>query len=367
MAQGRLIGQNYTTPDLVAKVTGRARYAEDYRAEGMLFCKLLLSPMPHCRIRRHRHRARRWRCPACKAILTADDLPPVDRRPRAGCRRSAALTNEPVYQGEPVLAVAAVDEWTAAEAIEAIVVDVEPLPFVVDPIASLRPGGANARAAGQRLRRRQGRHGEVARRRLRRRRRRRPADGRAAAPGGSTATSTPASATPRWCSTRPSTPTPPATSRSRRARRWPTGRTASCYLHGSTQSVAQTVASVARWVGVDAAQVVIVSEYTGGGFGSKIPGAHSMAIPALLAKKTGAPVMMRVTREEEHYIGRTRPNLLGRVKVGLAQGRPDHRRSISSSCRTPGRTRISTTSSRRRASARSPTSRWRCASAACRC
>ena len=40
MADPTLIGQNYTTPDLVAKVTGRARYAEDYRADGMLFVKL---------------------------------------------------------------------------------------------------------------------------------------------------------------------------------------------------------------------------------------------------------------------------------------------------------------------------------------
>ena len=30
-----LVGHNYTTPDLIAKVTGRAKYAEDYRAEGM--------------------------------------------------------------------------------------------------------------------------------------------------------------------------------------------------------------------------------------------------------------------------------------------------------------------------------------------
>ena len=50
MADSRLIGQNYSTADLVAKVTGRARYAEDFRAEGMLFCKLLLSPRPHCRV-----------------------------------------------------------------------------------------------------------------------------------------------------------------------------------------------------------------------------------------------------------------------------------------------------------------------------
>ena len=45
-----LVGQNYTTPDLVAKVTGQAKYAEDFRAEGMLFAKLLLSPMPHARV-----------------------------------------------------------------------------------------------------------------------------------------------------------------------------------------------------------------------------------------------------------------------------------------------------------------------------
>ena len=52
MADSRLIGKPYSTADLVAKVTGRARYAEDFRAEGMLFAKLLVSPMPHGRVRR---------------------------------------------------------------------------------------------------------------------------------------------------------------------------------------------------------------------------------------------------------------------------------------------------------------------------
>ena len=50
--KNKLIGQPYTTPDLVAKVTGKARYAEDHKAEGMLFAKLLLSPMPHARVTR---------------------------------------------------------------------------------------------------------------------------------------------------------------------------------------------------------------------------------------------------------------------------------------------------------------------------
>ena len=55
---------------------------------------------------------------------------------------------EPLYQGEPILAVAAVDELTAAEAIERIKVDFERLPLAVDPLDRLRPGGPNARGEG---------------------------------------------------------------------------------------------------------------------------------------------------------------------------------------------------------------------------
>src|SRR5580658_6056063 len=71
----KLIGQNYTTGDLYAKVTGKSKYAEDYRADGMLFCKLLLSPMPHARVRSIDARAA-LAMPGVKAILTADELPP---------------------------------------------------------------------------------------------------------------------------------------------------------------------------------------------------------------------------------------------------------------------------------------------------
>ena len=51
MAENKLVGQNYVTPDLVAKVRGRAKYAEDFRVDGMLYAKLLLSPLPHARVR----------------------------------------------------------------------------------------------------------------------------------------------------------------------------------------------------------------------------------------------------------------------------------------------------------------------------
>src|SRR5919198_1727601 len=140
MAANKLIGENYITPDLVAKVTGQAKYAEDFRADGMLFCKLLLSPLPHGRIKRI-DTSKALAMPGVKGILTADDLPaPADvvtdlgQRIAANTKGERALTNEPVYAGEPVLAVAAVDEATAVAAIEAIEIDWEKLPFSVDPL-----------------------------------------------------------------------------------------------------------------------------------------------------------------------------------------------------------------------------------------
>jgi CO/xanthine dehydrogenase Mo-binding subunit len=152
MADNKLIGQNYTTPDLVAKVTGKAKYAEDYRVEGMLFAKLLVSTHPHAKVTFDTSAA--LAMPGVKAILTADDMPgaavgaTLGEGVQASAQAERGLTNEPLYQGEPILAVAAIDEKTAAEAIEAIVVHYEPLPFVVDPIESLRPNGPNARVQG---------------------------------------------------------------------------------------------------------------------------------------------------------------------------------------------------------------------------
>jgi CO/xanthine dehydrogenase Mo-binding subunit len=152
--QYKLIGKNYVTADLHAKVTGNAKYAEDFRAEGMLFCKLLLSPLPHSRVIKI-DASEALAMPGVKAILTADDLPaPADNVTDNGTVIKAskwgerALAKEPVYQGEPVLAVAAVDELTAADAIEKIQIDFEPLPFATDPLDTLRPGGPNPRTDG---------------------------------------------------------------------------------------------------------------------------------------------------------------------------------------------------------------------------
>ena len=290
MADHRLIGQNYATPDLIAKVTGRARYAEDHLADGMLFCKLLLSPMPHARVVRIDASAA-LALPGVKAILTAEDMPPVANHGSADTNANVtvlkpewALTNEPVYEGEPILAVAATSELIAAEAIERIVVDFEPLPFVVDAIESLRPGSPNARLegnvwAGSEVKTIKWTAQDFAD----------AHDGHL--PMGEH--------TETWAYgdledgfknaalvledtfVTQSTGHQPLETRTAMAY-WQNGK---LYLYGSTQSVAKTVPAVAEWVGIDQSSVVMISEYTGGGFGSKIPGAQCMAIPALLSKK----------------------------------------------------------------------------------
>jgi CO/xanthine dehydrogenase Mo-binding subunit len=319
MSDHKLLGHNYTTPDLIAKVTGRAKYAEDYRADGMAFCKLLLSPMPHCRVRRIDASAA-LAIPGVKGILTAEDLPsppkPDGAEAASALAPEVALTNEPVYKGEPILAIAASDELTAAEAIEKIALDLEPLPFVVDPIESLRPNGPNARREGNAFV-----GGKLKTLKW-------TSQDFASALDGALPTGEPGT---QWTYGdltagfqqadlvldetfhTQTTSHQPLETRSAMAY-WQNGK---LHLHCSTQSVMRTTASVAQWVGVKADDIVLISEYTGGGFGSKIPGTHTVAVPALLAKKIGAPVMMRISREEEHFIGRHRPSLLARVKIGF--------------------------------------------------
>jgi xanthine dehydrogenase molybdenum-binding subunit len=332
----RLIGKDYATPDLYAKVTGQAKYAEDYHAEGMLFCKLLLSPLPHARVKRIDTREA-LAMPGVRAILTADDLPPpadslTDNGAviKANPKSERGLTMEPVYQGEPILAVAAVDELTAAEAIERIRIDFEPLPFVIDPLETLRPGGPNPRIDGNIWTEPPT-----------------PAPGAPPSPPPSIGElkwteadfanakdgQLPMGETPdQWSYgeldggfksaalvldetfVTPDTSHQTLETRSAMAY-WQNGKV---YVYTGTQSTAQTVPAIARWLNIDRSKVVLISEYTGGGFGSKVTAGVSLVIPALLSKKANAPVMMRISREEETFIGRARPSLMGRMKVGFS-------------------------------------------------
>ena len=120
------------------KVTGRTVYAADVTLPGMLWGKLLRSPLPHARIRRINASAA-WRVPGVRAVVTGADHPNL--------YVGKVLRDMPVlcwdrvrYVGDRVAAVAADTPEAADEALDLIDVDYEPLPAVFDPLEAMRPG-----------------------------------------------------------------------------------------------------------------------------------------------------------------------------------------------------------------------------------
>lgn len=309
-----LIGKNFTPPDVRAKVTGSATYSEDFRPEGMLFCKLLTSPMPHARVR-NIDASEALAMPGVAGILTADEVPEIP------APQDMILSNEPLFVGQPILAIAAESEEIAADALEKIRIDYDELPFTVDPLESLFPGGPNARTNGNVVV--EGQVREI----------KWTAQDFAAAGDNQLPTGAPAG---EWSygdieagfagaavvldetfitqgmahhSMEPRTA----------MAYWQNGK---CYLHGSTQSQTAVMPDLPGLLGVGLDDIVYIAEYCGGGFGSKARAYPVMAIPALMAKKAQRPVMLRISRAEEFYVGSARPGFQGRIKMGFrADGR----------------------------------------------
>ncbi len=308
----RLIGKDFTPPDLLGKVTGKAKYAEDFRAEGMLYCRLLTSPMPHARVRRI-DTSRALKIPGVVAVLTADDVPSFPPP------HNSILTNEPHFVGDPILAVAAEDETTAEDAIEQIRVELEPLPFVVNPLDSLYPGGPDARTEGN-----------VANVRLDLQKIKWTAKDFALAGENTLPQGKPAE---EWSYgdldagfaaarlvLEESFVTGGYSHHSMEPRTamayWQNGK---CYLHGSSQSQTFMYYGMARYIGIKPEDLVFIAEYCGGGFGSKGAPYPVMSIPAHMSRKTGRPVLMRISRAEEYFLGAARPGFQGRVKIGFRE------------------------------------------------
>ncbi len=308
-----LIGKDFTPPDVVAKVTGKAKYSEDFRVEGMAFCRIYSSPMPHANVK-NIDASEALAMPGVLGILTADDLPPMPAPNRP------ILTNEPRYAGEPIYVIAAESEELCMDAMEKVRVDLEPLDFTVDPLQSLYPGGPNATNGGN-----------VAGR----------------GPEGAYVKETKWSARDFAAAGEGELPMGPAETE------WAYGdleagfadsdyvlddtfitqglshhcmepRTAlaywqngKCFVHASSQSQAFPVPFLAQYIGIEPQNLVFIAEYCGGGFGSKGTAYPEQALPAHMSKKINRPVMMRVTRVEEYNIGSARPGFQGRIKMGF--------------------------------------------------
>src|SRR4030095_16153296 len=121
-----VVGKPFRKVDARAKCTGQTKFADDIVLPRMLFCKLLRSHLPHALIKNiniSKHAA----LPGVFAIITVKDLPisygilPVSQDEHALCIEKVR------FIGDPVAAVAAIDEDTAFDAMNLIEVEYEPL------------------------------------------------------------------------------------------------------------------------------------------------------------------------------------------------------------------------------------------------
>jgi CO/xanthine dehydrogenase Mo-binding subunit len=140
------IGRRTIRPDGADKVTGRAAYAADTTMPGMIWGKVLRSPHPHARILAI-DTSRAEALPGVKAVITAKDVVhfPVDTPAPLGIQdmrwisRNVMAREKALFHGHPVAAVAATTEAIAAEACALIDVTYEVLPWAIDIDDALKP------------------------------------------------------------------------------------------------------------------------------------------------------------------------------------------------------------------------------------
>ena len=317
----RYVGKDFDAPDARAKVTGRAKYADDYLMDNLLHAKTVKSPYAHAKVRSI-DTGPAEAINGVRAVVTFEDAP-------SNGIGMPALDGEPKVFGYPVAAVAAEDEYTAAAAVEAIDVDYEVMDHVIDPIESLKPGGPIARSEGNVPTGEAG--GESA-------------EGQG---GGTQAIDTLRWANADFSDDFPTNPgdytiewswgdvdagfqeaevvvedtieahpvaTNPMEPRSTVAHWQSNGKVT---IWGSSQSVALTYFGLAGYLGVNPADLTFISNYAGGGFGSKGTWYAQMGVPALLSKEVNRPVKIRGTRKEEFHWGNGRTSEVYRFRIGF--------------------------------------------------
>lgn len=132
--------------DGIGHVTGRTTYVDDIQRPGMLYIKALVSPV-HRGVIRKIDTSKAEKMPGVAGVITAKDVP--------GTNAYGLIPDQPVfpsenirYKGERIAAVAAVDEDTAMEALEKIVVDIEEQEPVFDPLEAMKPDAPKVRPEG---------------------------------------------------------------------------------------------------------------------------------------------------------------------------------------------------------------------------
>lgn len=269
------VGARTTRPDARAKVRGATRYVGDQILSGMLYAAIKVSPVASARVRRVDVSAAET-LPGVVAVLTASRI--VERFPPMANRLGVIVDDQPLLvedrvrmAGDRLALVAAETPVACAAALEAIEVDLEPLPGVYDVSEALSPDAPRVHESGNLIR-------EFAMRR---------GDAGAVFEGAPVVIDRTyriggqehAYLEPQGCLAQPDAD-------------------GGITIHASCQCPFYVRGSVTRATGLDIARVRVIQTPTGGGFGGKEDYPSEVAVcAALLCQTTGRPVRLVLPRE----------------------------------------------------------------------
>ena len=120
-------------------IQGKGLYVDDVKLPGMLFADIVRSPIAHGRVKSI-NKEKALALPGVVAVLTAEDLKPLDLHwmPTLAMDKQAVLADGKVsFQLQEVAVVVAEDRYIAADAVDMVEVEYEPLPVITDPHTSL--------------------------------------------------------------------------------------------------------------------------------------------------------------------------------------------------------------------------------------
>jgi xanthine dehydrogenase YagR molybdenum-binding subunit len=271
-----VVGTHVKRLDGPDKVTGRAKYTFDIARPGMLYARVIRSPHPHARVRSVDLTAAQ-RAPGVKAALVHRD--PADEK-----------TNVVMFQGDEVAAIAADTEERANHAARLVVVEYEVLPHVVNVDQALA-GTAPAVFTPGNVRQGQTQEtGDLA------------AGFKAAAVTIDETYST--HVITHVCLESHGT-----------VCEWD-GDKLTAWV--STQGVNSARDNLATSLGIPQANIRVICQYMGGGFGSKLRLGAEGLICARLAKQANVPVKLMLDRKDEHLATGNRPSAYARIKAGVS-------------------------------------------------
>lgn len=282
------VGRPVPRIDGPERVSGRARYAADVQMPGMLHTAILRSPHPHARIVAIDARSAAA-LPGVRAILTHQNAPQISWY----LGKSWLLDTVVRFEGEEVAVVAADTPDAAVEAARLIEVTYEPLPFVVDPEQALHPASPLVHPDGNLV----GGEPEIYQ--------------RGDVEHGLHEAGVTASLVVR---------TPVALHNSME----PHGAVAvwdgdRLTIYESTQHIFGVRARVAGVLGLPLANVRVIKQFMGGGFGSKNGAGRYTIFAALLSKMTGRPVRVMLDRRAENLAAGNRSSSVQRLTVGATR------------------------------------------------